>query len=69
METQPLTIILADDDHEDRSIFVEALRESKIKTSIHTVNDGEQLMDYLLQEDTTIPYMLFLDLNMHVKTA
>ncbi len=64
-----LSAQVADDDYEDRSFFVEALSESKIKTSIHTVNDGAELMDYLLQEDTDMPYMLFLDLNMPRKNG
>ncbi len=69
MDNKPLHIVLADDDEGDRINFKEALEESKIKTIIHTVNDGVELMEHLSKEGITMPYILFLDMNMPKKNG
>lgn len=62
-------IILADDDEDDRDFFSEAFSEIKIKTKLNLFNDGEQLMNYLLNPDSLLPHILFLDLNMPIKSG
>lgn len=62
-------IILADDDEDDRDFFSEAFSEIKIKTKLNLFNDGEQLMNYLLKPDSVLPHILFLDLNMPIKSG
>lgn len=69
MNQDPLRIVLADDDASDRSNFMDAFEELKIKSVVHTVRDGVELMDYLEKEDTPLPYLLFLDLNMPRKNG
>lgn len=69
MDNTPLNIVLADDDESDRLLFSEALNELKHKTTVHTVNDGAELMEYLFDEHTVLPYILFLDLNMPKKSG
>ncbi len=69
MENQPLHILLADDDENDRLLFTEAFAELKIKTIVHTVNSGIQLMEWLNRKDNTLPDLLFLDLNMPLKNG
>lgn len=69
MDSHPLHIILADDDESDRTNFIEALEESRIRTVVHTVQDGVELMDHLAREDTPLPHLLFLDLNMPRKNG
>jgi CheY-like chemotaxis protein len=69
MKTEPFLILLADDDEGDRLLFTEAFSELKIKTTVETVNDGEQLMDWLNAEDHPMPHFLFLDLNMPRKNG
>ena len=64
MHKLPLHVLLADDDEDDRLIFKDALEEVKVKTRVTIVNDGVQLMDYLLQADNELPSIIFLDLNM-----
>jgi CheY-like chemotaxis protein len=64
MQQEPLYVLLADDDEDDRLFFKEAFEEIKVKTVVETVNDGVQLMNYLSREDITMPHVLFLDLNM-----
>ncbi len=69
MPSQPINILLADDDENDRMLFKEAFEELKIKTIVFTVNNGTQLMDYLKAKNTILPDILFLDLNMPRKNG
>jgi len=69
MDNDALYILLAEDDEDDRLFFKEALQEIKVKTIIDFVNDGSQLMNYLNKSDMRMPNMVFLDLNMPVKTG
>jgi len=69
MSIKPIYVLLADDDESDRMNFKEALEEGKIKTTVVSVNDGVELMEFLLQEDTQLPTILFLDLNMPRKNG
>ncbi|MEX0812997.1 MAG: response regulator [Chitinophagales bacterium] len=69
METKAINILLADDDDGDRLLFKEAIGELKIKSVVHTVNDGNQLMDYLKKGGNPLPQLIFLDLNMPQKNG
>ncbi len=64
MENTLIRILLADDDESDRLLFKEAFDEMEIKTTVHVVNNGMQLMDYLTAKDALLPDLIFLDLNM-----
>lgn len=68
---KPITILLADDDEDDRLMAREALEESKLANDLHTVPDGEELLDYLYRRDrysdpanSPRPGLILLDLNM-----
>lgn len=65
----PLNILLADDDMDDRSFFEKALHEIPIASQLVTVNNGEQLMEYLTEHSDQLPDVLFLDLSMPRKTG
>ncbi|MGB4931570.1 MAG: response regulator [Chitinophagales bacterium] len=69
MTNEPLNIVFADDEENDRLLFLDALKELKIKTKVHTVNDGIELMDYLKGAAKDLPHLLFLDLNMPKKNG
>ena len=69
MENDALKILLADDDEDDRVFFKEAFQEIRVKTRVSTVNDGLQLMNYLNNPDNPLPNVVFLDLNMPVKSG
>jgi CheY-like chemotaxis protein len=69
MSNKPLKILLADDDEDDRFLFIDALKELKIKTIVHAVNDGFELMEYLANNADSLPQLLFLDLNMPRKNG
>ena len=69
MQKEFMTIMLADDDEDDRLFFRDAFDELKINTNVTTCNDGVELMEYLLNPDTNLPNILFLDLNMPRKNG
>jgi CheY-like chemotaxis protein len=66
-----ITILMADDDPDDRMLAKEALEEARLANTLATVEDGEQLMDYLYRRGpytdllgTPYPGLILLDLNM-----
>jgi len=68
---RPITILMADDDPDDRELTREAFRESRLANEFHTVEDGEELMDYLHRRGryaqlngAPLPGLILLDLNM-----
>jgi CheY-like chemotaxis protein len=71
---RPITILLADDDADDRMMAAEALEESRLANDLRFVEDGEELLDYLYrrgrfaaQTDAPRPGLILLDLNMPKK--
>lgn len=67
----PVTILMAEDDPDDRLLTKEALEDNRLINHLHFVEDGEELMDYLCQRgqyadpDTSPrPGLILLDLNM-----
>lgn len=68
-------ILMADDDEDDCLLAREALAESRLAlSSLHFVQDGEQLMDYLYHRGkysnldlSPRPGLILLDLNMPKK--
>lgn len=68
---QRMRILLAEDDPDDRLLTRRALQKSRIANTISTVEDGEELMEYLRHEgeytdpeDAPRPGLILLDLNM-----
>ena len=68
---QPIVILLADDDEEDRMLSSDALAESRVVNELRFVEDGEELLDYLYHrgkyangETSPTPGLILLDLNM-----
>ena len=47
---RPVTILLADDDEEDRELARDALQDSRLANEMRFVVDGQDLMDYLRRE-------------------
>ncbi len=67
----PITILMADDDAEDRMLAEAALRECRLANDLHFVVDGEELMDYLERRGeyadparSPRPGLILLDLKM-----
>jgi len=63
------TVLLADDDKDDRFFFKKALNDITIQTKLITVPNGERLMEYLSENSEKLPDVLFLDLNMPRKNG
>jgi two-component system response regulator len=68
---QPIVILMADDDADDRMLTKDALQESRVLNELRFVEDGEQLMNYLMRRgeysdpnDSPRPGLFLLDLNM-----
>lgn len=67
---EPITILMADDDADDRLLAQDAMRESRLKNPFYFVHDGQELMDYLRGTGTYAtkpapqPGLILLDLNM-----
>jgi CheY-like chemotaxis protein len=72
---QPVTILLADDDEDDRELTREALKDAHLANEMRFAVDGQDLMDYLRREgrytdpllDAPRPGIILLDLNMPKK--
>lgn len=64
MNDEPMFILLAEDDEDDRQFFVEAIERMKLNTILEMVTDGVFLIDYLKNNPEKRPHLLFLDLNM-----
>lgn len=68
---KPITILMADDDPDDRQLTREAFEESRLGNDLRFVEDGEELLDYLFRrgkytdpESSPRPGIILLDLNM-----
>ena len=68
---RPITILMAEDDADDRQLTKEAFEESHLANDLRFVEDGVELLDYLYRRgkyqdpaSSPRPALLLLDLNM-----
>ncbi len=73
-KARPITILMADDDSDDRAMTKEAFQESLLANDLRFVEDGVELMDYLKRRGkfadpatSPRPGLILLDLNMPKK--
>jgi CheY-like chemotaxis protein len=73
-KAQPVSILLAEDDADDRLMVKEAFQESHVANDLHFVGDGVELLEYLHHQDKfsdrfrfPVPDLILLDLNMPLK--
>ncbi len=66
-----ITILMADDDPDDRQLTREAFEENHLANDLRFVEDGEELLDYLNRRGkyaaegaAPVPGLILLDLNM-----
>ena len=71
---RPITILMADDDADDRQMTKEAFEESHLNNDLRFVEDGVELLDYLKRRgkynapfSAPRPGLILLDLNMPKK--
>ncbi|MDP6776519.1 MAG: response regulator [Candidatus Latescibacteria bacterium] len=67
----PITILVAEDDPDDRILIRDALTEARLANDLRFTEDGEDLMDYLYRRGRYVdpaesppPGIILLDLNM-----
>jgi len=69
-KNNPIVILMAEDDPDDRMLAEEALDESRLANELHFVCDGIELLDYLkkrgkfAEKPAPRPGLILLDLNM-----
>lgn len=59
-----MTILLVDDDEDDRQLFIEATKEVDDTITCHPVSDGMKALAYLRDDRNGLPDFIFLDLYM-----
>ena len=71
---RPLTVLVADDDEDDRSFIRRAWSKSRVANDLRFVEDGEELIEYLNHAgrysdpaSSPRPAVILLDLNMPKK--
>jgi CheY-like chemotaxis protein len=68
-----VSILMADDDADDRMMAREAFEEARLLNVLQFVEDGQELIDYLKKRDKhqsrkgNLPGLILLDLNMPKK--
>ena len=62
---EAIRLYLADDDKEDREIFIEALGDIPLRTEVTQFDNGVDLMDNLFSSEK-LPDVIFLDLHMPI---
>ena len=70
-QNKSITILMADDDPDDRQLTREAFEENHLANDLRFVEDGEELLDYLNRRGkyapegaAPVPGLILLDLNM-----
>lgn len=68
---KPIEILLIEDNPGDVRLTREALKEGKVANKLHVVQDGEEAMEFILQEgkfsNKPRPDLILLDLNLPKK--
>ena len=75
-EGKLITILIADDDADDRLLLDRVLKQNRLLNDVRFVEDGEALLDYLYQRGpygapgaAPRPGLILLDLNMPKKSG
>jgi two-component system response regulator len=68
---KPITILMADDDPDDRAMTAEAFAEARLANDLRFVEDGAELLEYMYRRGkytdpaaSPRPGLILLDLNM-----
>ncbi|MGE4133913.1 MAG: response regulator [Bdellovibrionales bacterium] len=59
-----ISILIADDDAEDRQLISDAFSEANLSAEISFANDGVEAMEFLRDKNNAYPSLILLDLNM-----
>lgn len=64
MNERQLTIILADDDDGHATLIRRNLERSRLNAKIVRLRDGQDVIDYLINQHWELPALLLLDIHM-----
>ena len=68
MTSQPVEILLVEDNEDDAMIIQDVFADIRLATLIHVVRDGEEALDYLQRRGkytvVRMPALVLLDINM-----
>lgn len=74
MKNKHIPLLIAEDDPDDREMMIDAFKENSLQNDLHFMDDGEELMNYLLRKGKysdekkyPAPGLVLLDLNMPKK--
>src|SRR4051812_13630147 len=63
-DSQPISVLLVEDDPGDVVLIEEAFEHNKVRNSLKIVGDGVEAMEYLRAADSSRPDLVLLDLNL-----
>ena len=61
---QSFEILLVEDSMDDAQLAIRALKKSNLANSLLHLEDGQEAINYLLDESNTMPRLVLLDLKM-----
>lgn len=62
-------IFIADDDEDDRMLFLDAVEDLDLPAAVEAACDGQELLHVLDKSKDRVPDMIFLDINMPIKNG
>ena len=67
MENRLTFVLLVENNDEERHYLKGALENLKMKTVVQTINNADELLNYLSSPDAEKPHILFIDRNVRIK--
>ncbi len=64
-----IKVVLVDDDAEDREFFQEVIDELPYEIQLTMYKNGQEFVDGLVESKNSLPDLVFLDLNMPIKSG
>ena len=62
-------IFIADDDEDDRMLFLDAVEDLNLPAAVKAACDGQELLHTLDKNKDRLPDIIFLDINMPIKNG
>jgi two-component system response regulator len=61
---EPIRILLVEDNPDDEQLTLRALRKTVPRIQVDVARDGQEALDYLLNPDQPMPFLILLDLKL-----